>query len=291
MIKIACCQYQIERLHSWENYVVKIEKIVSAAKNQDAMLLLMPEYIGTEIACKKFATDQELYNAIQLIIPQFIEMYKILAKKYQLYIQAGTIVEKLSSGKFANRAYLFSPSGSYAYQDKLQFTAYEKNTQLFQGGDHQKIFTTSFGKIGIAICYDSEFPETVRNLAQQGASLILVPSYTTTLAGYNRVFLSCRARAIENQCYVATAYVINENSLTDEIDQAYGQAAIFSPADTGFPDDGIIAQGKMNEIMLIIANIDFTALEKVRKEGQVHNFYDAQHYNKTEYDQLFTTNL
>lgn len=276
MITIACCQYQIEKLPDWQSYTRKIEALVIAAKKQGASLLLMPEYAGIEAACKQFSTDEALFIALQSLLPTYIIFYRQLATTHQIYIQAGTIIEKISAKKFVNRAYLFSPNNTYGYQDKLQLTESEKSLTVLQHGDHQKIFETSLGKIGIAICYDSEFPEIVRRLTQQGASIILVPSYTISLASYHRVFLSCRARAIENQCYVATAYVINSIDLSGETDTTVGQATILGPVDTGFPDDGIIAQGKMNQPMLVVGNISLPNIDQVRKEGQVHNFADTQ---------------
>jgi len=291
MIKIACCQYQIEKLENWDHYTHKIETLVDEAKNKAATILLMPEYAGIEIVCKKFATDHELYDVLNPLIPKYLEFYKKLASKYQIYIQAGTIIKKIKPQLFANRAYLFSPNGECDYQDKLQLTGYEKTLKIFQQGAQQKIFETSFGKIGIAICYDSEFPELVRRLVQQGASIILVPSYTSSLAGYHRVSLSCRARAIENQCYVATSYVINKVDLSGPIDHNYGNSGIFSPADTGFPDDGIIAQGIMNKPMLVMGHISLKALDKVRKEGQVHHIVDLQHCTQVEKNPVKTIRL
>lgn len=288
MINIACCQYEIEILPDWSRYIEKIEKLVVSAKNQGATILLMPEYAGIEIACKKFDTDKELFFALQPLISKYIDFYKTLSKAHQIYIQAGTIIQKTDADKFINRAYLFSPSGSYEYQDKLQLTETEKDTNLLTHGNQQKIFETSFGKIGIAVCYDSEFPEIIRRLVQHGASIILVPSYTTTLAGYNRVFLSCRARAIENQCYVAISYVINTVDISDGIDDTYGQAAILSPADIKFPDDGIIAQGIMNKSMLVVGEISLEALDWVRKKGQVLNFKDSMHCVFSEKDEIKT---
>lgn len=280
MIRIACCQYQIDQLSDWESYVVKIQKLVTDAKNEDAAILIMPEYAGIEIACKKFNSDAELFTALQPLIPKYIDFYQKLAQANQIYIQAGTIIEKTKSDKFVNRAYMFSPNGSYEYQDKLQLTEYEKSTNLLQHGKQQKIFETSLGNIGIAVCYDSEFPEIIRPLVKQGASIILVPSYTTTLAGLNRVFLSCRARAIENQCYIAISYVINKVDLSGKSDNTDGQAVILGPVDTGFPDDGIIAQGQMNKPMLVTGNLSLDALDWVRKEGQVHNFEDSVHFDQ-----------
>lgn len=276
MTKITVCQYQIDNLSNWDSYATKVEALVSSAKKSGSNLLLLPEYAGTEAVCGKFATENELFVALQLRLPEYIEFYKQLAQQYQIYIQAGTLIEKTSSGKYVNRAYFFSPDNKYDYQDKLNFTEFEKSLGILQHGHKQKIFETSLGKIGIAICYDSEFPEVVRQLVMNGASIILVPSYTSTLAGYNRVFLSCRARAIENQCYVAVSFVVNKVELSSGTDNVVGQAAILSPADTGFPDDGIIAQGNMNDVMLVSGEINLEKMDSVRKHGQVRNFEDSK---------------
>jgi predicted amidohydrolase len=278
MTKISCAQYQIEKLSNWNDYAKKIEALVQQAKEKHSDLLLLPEYSGIEVACQYFSTDKELFEALQPNIQNYIQFFQTLAKQYQIYLQPGTIVEKVESNQFANRAYFFSPDGTFDYQDKLQLIEYEKSGQLIQPGKQHKIFETALGKIGIVICYDSEFPEITRELISKGAEIILVPSYTTTLAGLNRVFLSCRARAIENQCYVAVSFVVGHVDMSDTTDTTFGQAAIFSPADIGFPDDGIIAQGKLNQTMLVTGEIDLTKIKYVRQNGHVHNFADSKHY-------------
>ena len=49
------------------------------------------------------------------------------------------------------------------------------------------------------ICYDSEFPELARHLADQGAMILFVPFCTDTSNGYYRVRHCAQARAIELQ--------------------------------------------------------------------------------------------
>jgi predicted amidohydrolase len=210
------------------------------------------------------------------LLPQYIDFYKHLAQKYQIYIQPGSIPYPIHSNQYVNRAYFFGPQAQYGFQDKLQLIEYEKESNLFQAGKEQTLFETALGTIGIAICYDSEFPEIVRRLTRAGANLILVPSYTCTLAGYYRVFLSCRARALENQCYVAVTYMVGSVDLSGAPENTVGQAAILSPVDAGFPDDGIVAQGKMNSPMFIMADVDLEKLQTVRTSGQVHNYEDMR---------------
>lgn len=129
-MNIAACQYRIELLPDWQTYSKKIISLVIKAKEQDVELLLLPEYAGTEIACKRYDTDFELYQAIQPLIPAYIEFYKNLAKDYQIYIQPGSIIEEASLGNYYNRAYFFGPAGTMGFQDKLRLVEFEKEQEV-----------------------------------------------------------------------------------------------------------------------------------------------------------------
>lgn len=280
MITIAVSQYQIELLADWSAYVNKIETLVRQAKQQGAELLLLPEYAGIEIVCQKFSTDHELFTALQPLLIRYRDFFQSLAERHQITLQPGTVIEKVSEHLFVNRAYFFQPGTAWCYQDKLQLTEFEKKLGVLQSGTQQQIISSPWGKIGIAICYDSEFSEIVRNLTHSGATLILVPSYTSSLAGFNRVRLCCRARAIENQCYVAVSYAVGTIDLSDAPEIAHGQAAIFGPADVGFPDDGIIKVGNLNTVQLITAALSQKKITSVREHGQVRNFHDTKTFSQ-----------
>ena len=113
-----------------------------------------------------------------------------------------------------------------------------------------------------------------------GAWLILVPSYTTTAAGFNRVFLSARARAIENQCYVAVAYAVGTVLLNLPAENTLGQCCVLGPADVGFPDDGLIAQNlPSNQTTMLVTDISAEKIASVRRHGATHNFTDSQNFS------------
>lgn len=272
-MRIATCQYQIDKPADWQAYQHKIEKLVKKASELKADLLLFPEYVGTEMV--QAPTDEELYSNLQPLIPKYLAFYQQLAQQFQLYIQPGTIIEA-ESNKYRNRAYLFTPNGKYDYQDKLQLTEFEKQQQVLQGGIEQKVFVTTFGKIAIAICYDIEFPELIKPLIQAGAWLLLVPSYTSAAAGNNRVRVSCRARALENQCYVARSSIVGKVYTGETSENTVGQAGIYGPMDNGFPDDGIIKEGSLNQLEMIIADVFPEKLALAREQGQVHNLSDSK---------------
>ncbi|MES2218427.1 MAG: nitrilase-related carbon-nitrogen hydrolase [Pseudomonadota bacterium] len=275
MIKIACCQYQIDKFSDWNGYANKIDALVKQASAAGAQLLLLPEYAGMEIGgCHP--TDNELFAAMQVYLQAYCDLFKRLANRYQIYIQAGTVIEAISPTQYVNRAYLFSPAGKMAYQDKLQLIEFEKESKILTSGNSQTLFDTALGKIGIAICYDSEFPEIVRRLVDAGAWLILVPSYTISTAAHQRVFLSCRARALENQCYVAASFIVGEVALSEPVEHAVGQAGVFGPVEHGYSDDGIVVEGRVNDVGIITAELAQDELSKIRSQGKVHLFNDAK---------------
>ncbi|MFO1257150.1 MAG: nitrilase-related carbon-nitrogen hydrolase [Gammaproteobacteria bacterium] len=280
MICVTSVQYEIGILKNWQDYCEKVERLVLETK-KNSNLLVLPEYAGCEIACGQYDTDLKLYQHIQPAVPDFIAFYSSLSQKHDLYILPGTILIEVKTNQFVNRAYFFSPSGEYGFQDKLRLTVYEKLKKNIVPGEKQTVFETSFGKIGIAICYDVEFPELIRPLVLAGVKLILVPSYTNSAAGAARVLYCARARAIENQCYIVTASVVGPMTLTREVEHCQGVTAILCPADKRFPNDGLLAQTQTEGPALVTANLDFMKLDWVRKHGNVRNFLDAHDCSPT----------
>ncbi len=114
----------------------------------------------------------------------------------------------------------------------------------------------------------------MRAQVNAGATLILVPSCTDSLAGFNRVRLSCRARAIENQCFVAMAPLVGNAPWSGAIDENRGYAGVYGPADYGFPQNGVMARGNMDEPGMVFAEIDLERIAQVRLQGGVLNHRD-----------------
>lgn len=277
-VKIATAQYDISFLEDWRHYQEKIERWVLEAVAQDAKILLFPEYFSMELAS---LFGQDLYSslskqlaAMQSLHEDFLNLFQTLANTHQCIIQAGTFPVKTNAGDYRNRAYLFRPNAHPDYQDKLMMTRFENEQWLIHKGDQLKIFDTPYGKIAIAICYDSEFPLLARKQVEAGANLILVPSCTDTLAGYNRVRIGCQARALENQCYVVQSALVGNAPWSEAVDVNIGAAAIYTPVDRGFPDDGVLAMGKLNDLQWVVADISLSACATVREQGQVINYKD-----------------
>ncbi|MGZ8135756.1 MAG: carbon-nitrogen hydrolase family protein [Methylococcaceae bacterium] len=277
-VKIATAQYDVSFLESWQDYRRKVERWVSEAATEQARILLFPEYFSMELAS---LFEQEIYSSLskqlasmQSLREDFIDLFQGLAIQHQCIIQAGTFPVLMHTGAYRNRAYLFMPDGRFDYQDKIMMTRFENEQWLIQAGDELKYFDTDYGRIAINICYDSEFPLLARRQVEAGANLILVPSCTDTVAGYHRVKIGCQARALENQCYVVQSPLVGLAPWSEAVDVNVGAAAVYTPVDRGFPDDGILAIGEFNKVQWIFAEISLTDCAMVREQGQVFNYRD-----------------
>ena len=148
-------------------------------------------------------------------------------------------------------------------------TRFEREVWGVVGGNSLQVFETAIGKIGILICYDSEFPLLGRALAQ--CDIIAVPSVTEALAGYWRVRIGSMARALENQCVTAMSSCVGAADWSDALGQSVGAGGIFCPPDVGFPSTGVLAAGQINVAGWTFADVDLEQIAKVREDGVVLN--------------------
>jgi omega-amidase len=142
------------------------------------------------------------------------------------------MVEREGDKRF-NKSFLISPKGEILleYSKCHLFDVSFKNlrtreSKIFEYGKEIKIAETELGKIGILICYDIRFPEMARKLSLLGAEIILVPAAFNTVTGPLHWEIMFRARAIENQVFLAAASPARD---PDSSYQAYGHSMIIDP--------------------------------------------------------------
>lgn len=267
-MKVTTIQYLFRAVSSWKGFELKVDQSVEIAAQNKTKLVLFPEYLSSELFFlflhEKLESQLE---KLQEFFPKFLELFQKLAKDHQLYICAGTFPTKVGD-KFRNRSYVFSPSGHVDFQDKLQLSQEERHSGLFEPGDAIKVFATPQVTLAIAISYDSEFSPVCRKQVESGAELLLVPSFSKTAGIYNQVEISCKARALENGCFVMTAATQGASPWGGKIDTSFGSCGIFSPTGGTFPANGIIATGSGKEkLELCHADLNFEELRSVRKTG------------------------
>jgi len=276
--RVAAAQYDIGQLHDFDQYRLKLTRWVESAVAEGARLLLFPEYFSMELV-SLFSQDVQKslprqLAAIQGLLPDFMMLCMDLAETHAIYLVAGSFPVRQADDRYLNRAFVFYPDGTSDFQDKLQMTRFENEQWAITAGDEIKTFDTELGRIAINICYDSEFPLIARKQVEAGAHLILVPSCTDTVAGYHRVRIGCQARALENQCYVVQSPTVGLAAWSEAVDVNVGAAAVYTPVDYGYPDNGILAIGELNQPQWVYADIDLAAMAHVRQNGQVFNYRD-----------------
>src|SRR5690606_27907174 len=160
-----------------------------------------------------------------------------LAVIYNVNIVAGTMPLVDTDGRLFNVSYLCHRNGKTDEYRKIHITPNEIKHYGMAGGNAVNVFDTDCGKVGLLICYDVEFPELSRILADQGMQLLIVPFLTDTPNGYIRVRHCAQARAIENECYVAIAGAVGNLPKVNNMDIQHAQSAVFTPSDFAFPHD------------------------------------------------------
>lgn len=276
-VRIAAAQYPIELLPSFEAWEVKISHWVAEAARQGAQLLLFPEYAAMELAGCDPAAASDLQHTLELVMAlseRADELHRRLAAFHGLVIVGGSGPVRDDRGLIVNRARLFCPDGSIAWQDKIVMTRFEREIWGISGGTQISAIHTPFGPVGISICYDAEFPMIARAQAEAGAKIILVPSATDTMQGYWRVRIGAQARALENQCYTVQAPTVGLAPWLPSLDENYGAAAIYGPPDGITPDDGVFAIGQAQQGQWLLADLDLSQVDQWRRNGTVMPFRD-----------------
>lgn len=271
--RVAAAQYGITRPADWAAYAEKQHAVAADAVRAGASLLVMPEYGSMELVGLLAEADSaDLHrqiDAMQGLLPAYLDLQADLARRHGLHVLCSSFPVRTDSGAFRNRAWLHAPGGGRGFQDKLQMTRFEAERWGIGAGDGIRVFDTALGRIGVAICYDAEFPMIVRAMAEAGADLILVPSCTDTLAGYWRVRVAAQARALENQCFVVQSPTVGDAPWSAAVDENRGAAGIFGPPDREVTGDGVIAVGGMDRPGLVVAELDLELLARVRAYGEV----------------------
>lgn len=173
------------------------------------------------------------------------------AERFGLHIAFG-VAERAPEGALYNTAVLVDDTGARlgAYRKRQ---LWDREHQHFRPGDAHCVLDTRLGRIGLMICYDNEFPEVSRALARQGAQLIVSPT-ANMQPNASRQRLQIRARAMDNQCFVACA-----NRAGQEDALVYcGSSLVAGP-------DGEVL-GQLGEAPgTLVASLDFAAINLSRQ--------------------------
>jgi predicted amidohydrolase len=173
-----------------------------------------------------------------------------IARDTGLWLVPGSLYERASDGRIHNTVVVLSPEGELVARYRKVFP-WQPHESCAPGDRFVTFDIPGLGRIGLAICYDGNFPETFRQLAWMGAEVVLQPTLTTT-SDRDAELVMARANAIFNQLYVV--------SLNAGAPAGLGRSVIVDP-------EGLVrlVAGDSEELLTDVLDLD--TVDRVRRYG------------------------
>lgn len=252
-IRLCLAQSDFASIASFEQLLDCIASTLHKAENLGVQLLLLPDRwypLGEAEANPKRAGE-------------FSEFLESQCRAHGLYL-AG---EKYPLAPHeSGHLVLYGPSGELGSQSRLHIS--DRHQGQTKPPAELLLFDTSLGRIGLLAGYDVVFPEVVRRLTLSGMQLLLCPIATNERNEYLRLRYCAKARAVENSIFVG---LCNKGDST-----SYGESAVFTPCDFGFPDSGDAARAGTFGPTSVVHDLDLGSLEAVREIGVVTPLKDRR---------------
>jgi predicted amidohydrolase len=254
-IRVACVQ-MTSRQDKAAN-LERAESLVARAASTGADVVVLPEkwnLIGS--------ADDYRAAAEPLDGGPSVEAMSRWARSLGITLVGGSITERREGReKLSNTSCVFDPEGALvALYRKIHLFDVEVGGQVYRESEAEEpgtepvVARVEDWAVGLTVCYDVRFPELYRILALEGAELVTVPAHFTMPTGKDHWHVLLRARAIENQYYVAAAGQVGE---TLPGKPAYGRSLIVDPW-------GIVLAQAPDEETVIGSEIDRARLRDIR---------------------------
>jgi deaminated glutathione amidase len=254
-IRVACVQMTSRRDKAANLEIA--ERLLGQAAAMGADVVVLPEKWNA-------IGDAEVLHAAAESLEQgeSVDAMARWARQYGVTLVGGSITERREGReKLSNTSLVFDPEGNLvaAYR-KIHLFDVEVGgvtyleSEAEEPGDEPVVADVEAWRIGLSVCYDVRFPELYRILALDGAELLTVPAHFTTPTGKDHWHVLLRARAIENQAYVAAAAQVGE---TLPGKPAYGRSLIADPWGT------VVAQAPDVQTV-VMAELDRAWLREIR---------------------------
>ena len=184
-----------------------------------------------------------------------LTLLRALARELSCHIHTGSFVEKRGD-RFYNSSFLLDPTGEIlgCYQKIHLFTYQSQEADILTPGTSVTVIPATFGKFGLATCYDLRFPEFFRKMIDQGAEFFLISSAWP----YPRLehwLLLNRTRALENLSYLISSNCVGINRGIRFV----GHSQVVDPT-------GQIIAGSDDEECIVWAEVSREIVLRVRSE-------------------------
>lgn len=246
-------------------------KVLEAAK-AGASLIVLPECFNSPYGTQYFPKYAETLHPSPPTREQSPSFHSLssIAAEAKAYLVGGSIPElDKETNKFYNTSLVFSPSGSLIGSHRKTHLfdieipgkiTFKESEVLTPGNQLTVIDLPEYGKIGLSICYDIRFPEAAMIAARKGAFLLVYPGAFNTTTGPLHWSLLARARAVDNQVYVAMCSPARDLEATYH---AYGHSLIANPSAE------ILSEAQDKEEVLY-ADLNNESIEGIRKSIPIY---------------------
>lgn len=276
VIRLGLVQWQMRHFKTIDAFYEQVEFFVNVMADYKSDFIMFPEFFNTPLLAPfNHLSERESMFKLAELTEQIKNKISELAIGYNINIIAGSM-PLVENGDLYNVSYLLHRDGKIDEHRKIHITPNERKFYGMKGGSEIKVIDTDCGKVGLVICYDVEFPELPRILADQGMKILFVPYLTDTQNAYVRVRHCAAARAIENECYVAIAGCVGNLPGVNNMDIQYGQAAVFTPSDFAFPSNAVKGEATPNTETTLIVDVDLNLLKELHHYGAVRTMSDRR---------------
>lgn len=273
-VSIAAANFAVRPVSSFDEFADHCRTLLDQARGAD--LVLFPELLTVELFTTyvdwKSAPIAELTR-----IDEFTDQYRAFfaeeARDRDQYIVGGSHLLKDDADRYVNVGHLFEPDGNLHQHAKTHIFPAEANWSTEEGTTLEAI-ELPFAKVAFNICYEAEIPECAATATEQGAEIILCPSYTFTEFGFWRVRHCAQSRAIENQVYFV--HCCTGGRPGAPLPNGWAQSSILTPCDMPWTPNGIVAQATVHEEMVVHGSVDIDRLYANRETGAAPTFRDRR---------------
>lgn len=276
-VRVGLVQWQMRSYQTLDDVFEQVEFFIDAVAGYKSDFVLFPEYFNAPLMAKfNNMGEAQSIRALAQYTEDIRDRFINLAIKHNINIITGSMPYVKEDGGLYNVGFLCRRDGTYEMYEKIHVTPDEVKSWGLSGGKKVQTFETDCAKIGVLICYDVEFPELSRLMADQGMQILFVPFLTDTQNGYSRVRVCAQARAIENECFVVIAGSVGNLPRVHNMDIQYAQSGVFTPCDFAFPTDGKRAEATPNTEMILVSDVDLDLLNELHTYGSVRNLRDRR---------------
>lgn len=272
-LAVAPCQYELGAPDSIPALCDRAESLLDEAGPADVYVL--PELFAVD------ATGDEGEGPAELALDarecdRFHEWCAEAAKRRDALVVGGSYYVRDDGVR--NRCPVALPDGTVRTYDKRHPIPGERDGGVRPGDDRPPVVEHEGVGVGVLVCYDVEFPETVRDVVDRGAELLAVPSWTAAEAGFQRVRRCSAARAVENQCYVVQTCLVGEHP-REAVGTATGRSTVYAPCDDVVGAHGTRLSLPRDEAAAATCRLDVDALRASRERASVRPYADRDAFD------------